>query len=301
METEGAECIDHPCESIAFVIRARVRDLGGFTVRRSIPAARRRQIGPFTFFDHMGPVTLAPGKGMDVRPHPHIALATVTYLFDGEILHRDNLGSVQRIQPGDVNWMVAGRGIAHSERTADDVRKTGQRLHGIQAWVALPKEHEETAPSFVHHPKATLPEIREAGVTLRVIAGTAFGKTSPVSVLMPTLYVDAELTAGGTVTVPSEHAERAFYVVSGAVTCEGDTFGEGDLVVLTPGANVQFTATTDTRVMILGGAPLDGPRFIWWNFVSSTEARIEQAKKDWKEGRFPKVPGDEVEFIPLPE
>jgi redox-sensitive bicupin YhaK (pirin superfamily) len=237
---------------------------------------------------------------MDVRPHPHINLATVTYLFEGEIVHRDSLGSDQAIQPGDVNWMTAGSGVVHSERTAVALRKAGPAMHGIQSWVALPAELEETEPGFQHVAGKLLPEVGLAGTRLRVIAGTAFGETSPVKLLSPMFYVDAQLDAGSELTLPDEYAERAAYVVEGAIECDGRQVEAATMAVAEGGARATIRALRQSRVMLLGGAPL-GPRHIWWNFVSSTQERIEQAKRKWKEGGFPKVPGDEVEFIPLPE
>ncbi len=287
--------------TLEHVIEGRSRDLGGFIVRRTLPTTLRRHVGPFVFFDHMGPVDLPPGGGIDVRPHPHIALATVTYLFDGEIVHRDSLGSAQAIVPGDVNWMVAGRGIVHSERTAPARRRAGASLHGIQAWVALPTSEEERAPSFEHHAASAVPLVERPGAELRVIAGEAFGARSPVTVLSPTLYVDARLRAGAELALPSEHAQRAAYVVAGSVVCDGAPFASGAMLVFREGATARVAAVGDARVMLLGGAPLDGERHIWWNFVASSQDRIERAKADWKAGRFPKVPGDDVEFIPLPE
>lgn len=287
--------------AIDLVLHGRARDLGGFSVRRVLPAVQRRLVGPFIFFDHMGPDELAPGEGFDVRPHPHIGLATVTYLFDGEIVHRDSVGSLQPIRPGDVNWMTAGRGIAHSERISDEMRRRGMRVHGIQSWVALPLEHEETEPSFAHHPKASLPRVVKDGVTLDVIAGAAYGVTSPVKVLSPTLYVHAELPAGATLPVDGGHEERAVYVVEGAIRCDGQRFPEASLLVLAPGAEASIAAEGAARVMLLGGARLEGHREIWWNFVSSSKARIERAKDDWQNRRFAKVTGDEEDFIPLPE
>ncbi|HVU01212.1 MAG TPA: pirin family protein [Polyangiaceae bacterium] len=281
------------------VITARERDLGGFSVRRVLPSPHRRHVGPFVFLDHMGPVALPPGQGMDVRPHPHVNLATVTYLFEGEILHRDSLGSEQPIRPGDVNWMTAGSGIVHSERTPPELRAAGPKLHGLQMWIALPLEHEETRPTFVHHPKASLPKISRDGVNLHVVAGTAYGETSPVATLSPTFYVAADLPAGATLAVP-EHEEAAVYVVDGAIRTNDLNAGTGDLSVFLPGAERNFTATKDTRAVLLGGASL-GERHVYWNFVSSSRERIERAKADWREGRFPRVPGDDVEFIPLPD
>ena len=295
------EAVATETETIALVVDARPRDLGGFSVRRALPSPKRRLVGPFIFFDHMGPAVFEPGHGMDVRPHPHIALATVTYLFEGEIIHKDTLGSDQAIRPGDVNWMTAGRGIAHSERTSAETRKRGGGIHGIQCWVALPKADEETDPSFTHYPSATIPSVTREGAKLRVIAGSAYGETSPVSVKMPTLYVEAILEKGAELPLPNEHPERAVYVVSGTIACDGHDFVEGTMMIYRPGTSAIVKAREASRIMILGGAPIDGERHIWWNFVSSSETRIEQAKRDWKEGRFPKVPGDEVELIPLPE
>ncbi len=287
--------------SIDLVIEARPRDLGGFTVRRVLPSPMRRLVGPFIFFDHMGPVGFAPGEGLGVRPHPHIALATITYLLEGEFVHRDSLGSEQPIRPGDVNWMVAGRGVVHSERTGPEVRANGGRMHGIQTWVALPQKDEEIAPRFEHHPRQTIPVVNRPGAELHVIVGTAYGATSPAGVLSPTLYVHAALEDGATLPVDDEHEERAVYVVDGAIECDGKRFEEGTMLVLRPRAAVSIRASGKTNVMLAGGAPIDGARHVFWNFVSSSKERIEQAKADWREGRFPKVPGDEIEFIPLPE
>jgi redox-sensitive bicupin YhaK (pirin superfamily) len=292
-----------PCPGIAqlaTLIDARARDLGGFTVGRVLPAAARKLIGPFIFFDHMGPAEFAPGRGIDVRPHPHIGLATVTYLFEGEIVHRDSLGSHQPIRPGDVNWMTAGRGIVHSERTGTEPRRAGSRLNGLQLWVALPLEHEEAEPEFQHHPAPVLPSLDIAGTRVRVLAGSAFGESSPVRTHSPLFYVDAAMPAGSELPLPEEHEQRAAYVVAGTVACGGEPVQHGRMMVLTPGARACLRAVSDARVALIGGAPLAGERHIFWNFVSSSEARIEQAKRDWREGRFPKVPGDEREFIPLP-
>jgi redox-sensitive bicupin YhaK (pirin superfamily) len=282
------------------VLEARQRDVGGFFVRRVLPSAQRKLVGPFIFYDHLCRVDFAPGQGLDVRPHPHIALATVTYLFEGSFLHRDSLGYAQAIRPGDVNWMIAGRGIAHSERTPPELRQSGGPLHGIQCWVALPKAHEEMAPSFTHHPRSTIPRLSRPGVELTVIAGTAYGQTSPVQVLSPTLYVHAELQAGASVEVDEQHAERAVYVAQGSFLLGPAEYQEGTLVVLPPGP-VELGSRGGAKLMLLGGAPLDGDRHIYWNFVSSSPERLEQAKADWREGRFGKVKGDEQEFIPLPE
>ncbi len=290
-----------PEHVIATVIEARPRDLGGFEVRRVLPSVARRMVGPFTFFDHMGAAVFAPGQGIDVRPHPHIGLATVTYLFEGEIVHRDSLGSHQPIRPGDINWMTAGRGIVHSERTSQEHRQNGSRLHGLQLWVALPLSHEEDAPSFCHHPGGTLPERDHRGVKLRVLAGAAYDMTSPVETSSPLFYVDAAMSAESELALPDEHAERAIYVVEGSLRCGADRAGPGRMLVFTEDARVTLRAEEPTRVVLLGGAPLDGKRYIDWNFVSSSKERLEQAKQDWREGKFPKVPGDDVEFIPLPE
>ncbi|BCW87163.1 hypothetical protein sos41_02900 [Alphaproteobacteria bacterium SO-S41] len=271
------------------------------TVRRILPAIEARSIGPFVFLDHIGPVQFQPGQGMDVRPHPHIGLATVTYLYDGEILHRDSLGFVQAIKPGDVNWMTAGRGIVHSERTAPELRAKGFALHGLQSWVGLPKEAEEVEPSFHHHPAADLPEWEENGVRLKLIAGTAFGRESPVKIYAPTLYVAAVFAPGAKLTLPAEHAERAVYVASGALTAAGEAVDTAQLALFTAGAPVELIAGPEgAETMLLGGAPMDGPRHMWWNFVSSSTERIEQAKADWRASAIGKVPGDD-EFIPLPE
>ena len=286
--------------SIELVIEARPRDLGGFEVRRVLPSAQRRLVGPFIFFDQMGPAAMTPGAGIDVRPHPHIGLATVTYLFEGEILHRDSIGSFQAIRPGDVNWMVAGRGIVHSERSSAEERGRGVRVHGLQCWVALPIEQEQCEPSFQHHPAASIPRLERAGAVIDVVAGTAYGAQSPVVVAGKTLYAHVLLAPGADLEVDDTHEERAVYVIEGTITCDGRTFGVGIMVVLRPGANVTITSAAGARVMLAGGAHLPGERFIEWNFVSSSRQRLAQAKDDWHNGRFPRVPGDEVEFIPLP-
>jgi redox-sensitive bicupin YhaK (pirin superfamily) len=286
---------------VLLVIDPRPRDLGGFTVRRVLPAAGNRMVGPFIFLDHMGPVAMEPGSGMDVRPHPHIALATVTYLFEGEIIHRDTLGNQLAIHPGDVNWMLAGRGIAHSERSAPGERARGPRLHGIQSWVALPTAREEDPPTFVHHPASTLPSLKREGAELTVIAGTAYGAESPVGVLSPTLYVDARLQPGARLAVDATHPQRAVHVVDGWIQIGARRLCSGQMAVLAPGADVVLDADGPSRVMLVGGAPLDGERHIWWNFVSSSKERIERAREDWKHGWFGKVSGEEKEAIPLPE
>jgi hypothetical protein len=283
------------------VIDARARDLGGFTVGRVLPAAAGKLIGPFIFFDHMGPAAFPPGHGIDVRPHPHIGLATVTYLFEGEIVHRDSLGSQQPIRPGDVNWMTAGRGITHSERTGPGPRQSGARVDGLQLWVALPLEHEENDPEFHHHPARDLPAVGIDGTRVRVLAGSAFGETSPVRTFSPLFYADAAMPKGNELRLPNEHEERAAYIVSGTVECGNERAQRGRMLVFAPGAAITLRAVSDARIALIGGAPIDGERHIFWNFVSSSPARIEQAKRDWREKRFPKVPGDEQEFIPLPD
>jgi redox-sensitive bicupin YhaK (pirin superfamily) len=287
--------------SVELDIEARTRDLGdGFTVRRLLPSAARRMVGPFIFLDHMGPVQLMPGHGLDVRPHPHINLATVTYLFDGEILHRDSLGSEQLIRPGAVNWMTAGRGIVHSERSPATERKSGARVHGLQLWVALPQTAEEVEPTFLHHAAGDIPAVERKGARLRVVAGSAYGVTSPVEVLSPLFYVEAQLDRGADLQLPVGFGGRAAYVVEGSIACDGRTHGTSAMLVYRAGAAASLTALEPARVMLLGGALLDGERYIDWNFVSSSKERIERAKDDWRSGRFPRVPGDEVDFIPLP-
>lgn len=277
------------------------RDLGGgFVVRRMLPHLKARHVGPFVFFDQMGPAAFGEDTGMDVRPHPHIGLATVTWLFKGAIRHRDSLGSAVDIHPGDVNWMTAGKGITHSERTPPDERHHGQDLHGIQVWVALPQSHEDIEPEFHHHPAATLPVVEEEGVRLVVIAGDAFGKTSPARVFAPMFFVEARLDAGARITLPAQHAEWGVYVVEGAVRVGDLALGALDMAVAYDGEPPVLQATEASLVMLFGGAPLDGERHLWWNFVSSSPDRIETAKRDWSEGRFPIVPGDENERIPLP-
>ncbi len=280
-------------------LKAHPKDLGGgFTVRRFLPAAARQAVGPFLFFDHFGPVDAGPDDEHDVRPHPHIGLATVTYLFEGAMQHRDSLGCVQRIEPGAINWMTAGRGIVHSERTPDDLRGKHRRSHGLQLWVALPAADEEMAPAFEHTPAAALPEIEVGGARLRVLVGSAFGATSPVAVRSPTLYLDIVLAAGDAFPLPLAE-ERAVYVVEGAAQLDGQALPPGQLVVLDAGSEPMLSAEADARVVLIGGAPL-GHRHMWWNFVSSRKARIVQAADDWAAGRFAPVPG-ETEFIPLPE
>jgi hypothetical protein len=286
--------------AIDTLIRGRERDLGGFTVQRVLPAGPRQMVGPFIFFDAMGPATFAPGTGVDVRPHPHIGLATVTWLFEGELLHRDSLGFTQVIRPGEVNWMTAGSGISHSERTPPENRQRPSRLHGIQSWVALPKHAEETAPEFHHYAAGELPALDADGVRLRVIAGTLLGLTSPVRTYSAMGYGALELAACARCTLPAEHEERAVYLVDGELSIDGEPVPAGACATLFPGRTVELRAASACRCMVLGGEPADGPRQIWWNFVSSSEERLERARQDWKLGRFAPVPG-ESEFIPLPE
>jgi redox-sensitive bicupin YhaK (pirin superfamily) len=285
--------------AILQVVNARERDLGGFVVRRVLPAQGRQMVGPFIFFDHMGPTQFDPGHGIDVRPHPHIALATVTYLFSGSLEHRDSLGNVREIRPGDVNWMTAGRGIAHSERTPHLARSVGERIHGIQSWVALPDGHEDIEPSFTHYPVSVLPQRTLDGVTLSVVAGEAFGLRSPVLSLWPTLYVHAGFARDATLEMPSDHDERAIYVVSGELAVGGAKITEGQLAVLEPGTKPTLRAAGETGAMLLGGKRFPTPRFIWWNFVASSAERIALAKDRWANRQFAPVPG-ETEFIPLP-
>ncbi len=282
------------------IISPRVHDLGGFQVRRAVPSIQARSVGPFVFVDHMGPAVFERGRGIDVRPHPHIGLATVTFLWSGSITHRDTLGSLQDINPGDVNWMTAGRGIAHSERTPPTLREGEHPLHGMQTWVALPRSDEEAEPGFFHHPAATLPQQRRDGAWLRVVAGRGYGEESPVRVCTDTLYVAIDLDPDAELALDHGHAERALYVLEGDAQLDGADIPAMHLVVLDPGTRPRLRAKTPLKAMLLGGAPLDGPRHMWWNFVSSSKERIEQAKQDWLEGRFGKVPGDD-EFIPLPE
>ena len=286
--------------SIKAVLKPHQRDIGNLYVRRVLPAMAARLVGPFIFFDHMGPATLAPGSGVDVRPHPHIGLATVTYLFDGALMHRDSIGSAQEIVPGDVNWMTAGRGIVHSERTPDAARQTGLTMHGIQTWVALPLEHEDSEPSFFHHAADTLPNIERNGVSMRVIAGTAFGTSSPVATFSGTLYVAAEFTPGSAIALDAEHEERGVYLVDGDLSIDGTPLEQYTMAVLTPGETVTLASTNGARVMLLGGEKLAGERFIEWNFVASSREKIEAAKVAWTRQEMGHVPG-ETEWIPLPE
>ena len=296
-------------DGISRIIEPRAHDLGGgFRVRRVLPFHAQRMVGPFIFFDHFGPVEYAPGEGFDVRPHPHIGLATVTYLFEGAIRHRDSLGTDIVIRPGAVNWMTAGHGIVHSERTPDSEREAGQRMHGLQTWVALPKSHEAIAPAFEHHPSSALPEFEHKGARMRVLAGEAFGQASPVQFPWSILYVAIEADDGASLILSKDLAEeRALYLVTGKAVIDGEAFGEGEMLVLAEGADIAIRLEPGTRGVLCGGAAMDGPRKIEWNFVASDTALIEQAKSDWTAAttaggteRFPLVPGDESEWIPLP-
>ncbi|MBN9602771.1 MAG: pirin family protein [Afipia felis] len=289
------------CDALELVIVPRTRDLGdGFAVRRALPHGKRQMVGPFIFFDHFGPVQFIAGQGMDVRPHPHIGLATVTYLFDGSIMHRDSEGNIQEIKPGAMNLMTAGRGIAHSERTPDVPRANGQKMLGLQSWIALPQNREEIAPSFQHYSAASLPLVSDTGLKARIIAGKAFGATSPVDQTSEWFYVEVSLDAGSRAPLDADHEERAVYLVEGEVEIAHERYEAPRLLIFRPGDRITIHAVTPTKMMFLGGTALEGPRYIWWNFVSSSRERIEQAKQDWKMDRFAHVP-EETEFIPLPE
>lgn len=296
------DCVDgdNP-DAVDLVIVPRARDLGGFEVRRALPSAKRQMIGPFIFWDQMGPASFPVGEGINVRPHPHIGLATLTYLFDGEMYHRDSLGSSLPIRPGEVNLMTAGKGIVHSERMDEAFKATGPHLFGIQSWIALPKAHEETAPAFEHRAEADLPTLEAEGKAVRIIAGTMWGETSPVTTLSDMIYADVMMQTGARLPIPAEHEERAIYVAEGAISVAGDRFESGQLLVLHPGDPVTVEAGSQARILVFGGEPMDGPRHIWWNFVHSSKDRIEAAKADWKAKKFDIVPGDDEEFIPLPE
>lgn len=295
-------CDEAPCTESGSQVRLRIepreKDLGEFSVRRVLPAARRRMVGPFVFFDHMGPAEFPPGRGIDVRPHPHIGIATITYLFDGEILHRDSLGVVQPIHPGAINLMTAGHGIVHSERPGDDLERTS-RLHGIQSWIALPTEQQEIEPAFDHYAAAELPTWEEGGVRFRLIMGELAGHLSPVKTFSRTLYADLALGAGASARIPLGEQEHAIYVAGGELTVAGERVPAGVMVVLADATDVAIIASTEARALLIGGDQL-GARHMYWNFVSDSRQRIEQAKTDWREGNFPRVPGDD-EFIPLPD
>jgi len=285
--------------SIAALLKPNTRDIGGLLVQRLLPAFPTQMVGPFIFFDHFGPVQFPPGRGIDVRPHPHIGLATVTYLFEGGQVHRDSLGNVQAIVPGDVNWMTAGHGIVHSERTGPRDRAAGHRLHGLQTWVALPKAHEQVDPSFSHHPKDSLPVIEQPGATMRLLAGTAFGRRAPTPTFSPMIYLAIDLVAGAVFDLLPEHEERGVYVVEGDVGIDGVPAPPGQLAVLAPERIARLEARSASRLVVLGGAKIDGSRLIWWNFVASSKELIDRASARWREQGYPPVPG-ETEFIPLP-
>jgi len=289
------------CAALQQVIVPRSRDLGGFTVRRALPAQGVQMIGPFIFFDQFGPAEFLLGEGLDVRPHPHIGLATVTYLFDGEIMHRDSLGTAQPIRPGELNLMSAGQGIVHSERSAPEVRAKGVKLYGIQAWAALPKTHEDNAPDFRHFTADQLPRIMGEGKRVRLIMGEALGHRAPDGFSHPALFAEAVLAPGAILPFDADYDERAVYIVSGSIDIAGDVFEAGRLLVFKPGDRISILAIDQSRLMLFGGEPMDGPRHLWWNFVSSSKDRIDAAKADWAAGRFDTVPGDSEEFIPLPD
>ena len=288
-------------DAIDLVIVPRARDIGSFEVRRALPSAERQMVGPFIFFDQFGPVLMKAGQGMDVRPHPHIGLSTVTWVYDGVIQHKDSLGFDQPIKPGELNWMTAGKGIVHSERTPPMERTAGQKVFGIQSWVALPKTHEEIAPNFEHVADAALPLLTDNGRSVRIIAGSMYGERSPVKTASDLFYADVVLEAGARLPLPAEHEERGIYISEGSLTIAGERHEAGRLLVFKPGDEITLSTETGARFMMLGGEPMDGPRYIWWNFVSSSKDKIEAAKDDWKRARFSIVPGDEKEFIPLPE
>lgn len=287
------------CDPVELVITPHAKDLGDFEVRRALPAKQRQMVGPFIFFDQMGPTVLAPGQAVDVRPHPHIGLSTITWLFEGQIRHQDNLGFDLVIKPGEVNWMTAGRGIVHSERTPQELRDAPNPLAGIQAWVALPKDQEQIEPAFYHYAAEEFPSFNEDGVSIHLIVGSAWGKTSPVIVQSETLYAQIDLERGKDFAIPDAAEERAIYVFDGALDINGSHFDSGNMIVLKPGRVVKITASSDCRLMLLGGAPMDGPRHLFWNFVASSEELLEKAKDDWRNDRFARVPGDD-ERIPLP-
>jgi redox-sensitive bicupin YhaK (pirin superfamily) len=293
-------------DAIETLIVPRARDIGGFEVRRALPAPRRRMVGPFVFFDQMGPAEFLTGQGIDVRPHPHIGLATVTYLFRGEVQHRDSLGSSQVIHPGAVNWMVAGKGITHSERTSGETRASAHELFGIQTWVALPEAEEDAAPSFSHHARHDLPEIADAGASLRLILGRAYGEAAPAQVFSDLFYADVVLAPGARAPLPDDHEDRGLYVVEGSISVAGQTFDAAQMMVFRPGDRITVAGgERGARLILLGGESV-GPRFVWWNFVASSQERIEAAKAEWRKadwgrGRFDLPPDDRDEFIPAPE
>ena len=291
--------VEQPCSSIKLILEPKEKDLGGFSVRRLLPTSQTRSVGPFVFFDHLGPVDFPPGQGIDVRPHPHIGLATITYVFEGKVLHRDSLGNVQFIRPNEINWMTAGKGIAHSERTPPEVRSQGHTLHALQLWVALPQEEEQAEPFFIHYDSAALPLIETDKVSIRVMAGEAYGVKSAVRLHSPMLYAEVALKTGASIVLPDHLEECAVYVVSGEIATSGTQIPGHRLAVFNPLGEVELAASQDSRLVIIGGNPL-GERIMWWNLVASRQALIEQAKQAWQDGTFPKVPA-ETEFIPLPD
>ncbi|NOD62668.1 MULTISPECIES: pirin family protein [unclassified Ruegeria] len=304
--THNPDCVsENPALDTLIIPRA--RDLGGFEVRRALPSVQRQLVGPFIFFDQMGPAEFITEGGIDVRPHPHIGLGTVTYLYQGEFEHRDSLGTHQMIYPGEVNWMVAGRGVTHSERTSDETRGKKHSLFGIQTWIALPEAHEDMAPDFEHHKQGALPHIQDAGVSARLILGSAYGESSPVTMLSETFYLDVQLEPGASFPLPDDHEDRGVYVTQGSVEIAGDTFDEGRMMVFRPGDKLSVKAgPLGARLMLLGGATLNEDRYIWWNFVSSSKEKIETATREWKSadwanGAFHLPPGDDHEFIPISE
>ncbi len=294
------------CAAIDTVIVPRARDIGAFEVRRALPAPKRQMVGPFIFFDQMGPAEFVTEQGMDVRPHPHIGLATVTYLYEGGVYHRDSLGTAMEITPGAVNWMIAGRGITHSERTAPERRVAGERLFGIQTWVALPEADEEREPGFEHTEESSLPFLEGEGKQLRLILGSGWGERAPVKTFSEMFYADAVLEAGAKIPLPAEHEDRGLYITSGEIEIAGQSFEAGQMMTFRPGDEITLTAKTPARLMLLGGETPSGPRYIWWNFVASSRDKIEAAKEawakgDWEHGRFHLPPDDKAEHIPLPE
>jgi redox-sensitive bicupin YhaK (pirin superfamily) len=292
----------HSCDALELIVVPRVRDLGdGFSVRRALPHSRRQMVGPFIFFDQLGPVQFVAGQALDVRPHPHIGLATVTYMFEGRVTHRDSQGNALEITPGAMNLMTAGRGISHSERTPVNGRGGGEGLFFIQSWIALPRDQEEMAPLFEHFDAGELPVVADRGVQARVVAGSAFGQKSPVGMVSEWFYAEVLLEPGASAPLDADHEERAIYIAEGEIDIAGDKFEAPRLLIFRPGDRIKVTAISRARLMFLGGAALEGPRYLWWNFVSSRKERIEDAKEEWKSGRFALIPGDETEFIPLPE
>ena len=303
--TQNPDCPNAGSESIETLIIPRARDIGGFDVRRALPSPQRQMVGPFIFFDQMGPAEFIDEGGIDVRPHPHIGLGTVTFLYEGEFEHRDSLGTHQMIYPGEVNWMTAGKGVTHSERTSDETRARNNKLFGIQTWIALPEDREDMEPEFEHHKEGALPVITDTGSTARLILGSAYGEKSPVTTQSETFYLDVTLEAGKSFPLPDNHEDRGIYVTEGSIEVAGDTFESGRMMVFRPGDKMTVRAgQRGARFMALGGATLNEKRYIWWNFVSSSKDKIEQAKEDWRagdweNGPFKLPPGDEDEFIPI--